>query len=106
MPRGGKRAGSGRKPAPGESLESARRRKETALADLRQLEVQKRRGELLEAEAVAREWGDLCRTVRAGVLAVPSRIRQRVPSLRAQDVDVIDRELRDALAALVDADAG
>ncbi len=80
MPRrskvGGKRPGAGRKPAPGESFEAARRRKEIALADLRQIEVRVKRGELLEAEAVSREWCDMMRRIQARVLAVSSRLRK------------------------------
>jgi len=51
---GGKRAGAGQKPAPGESFKAARRRKESALADLRQLEVRTRRGVVVERDAVER----------------------------------------------------
>jgi hypothetical protein len=57
MPRGGYRPGAGRKPAAGESYEAARRRKESALADLRVPEVNVRRGNLLDADAVARSGG-------------------------------------------------
>ena len=100
--RGGKRAGAGRKPAPGESYEAARRRKESALADLRQFEAQAKRGALLEADAVAREWSDVLRQVRAGVLAVTSRVRAQLPHLTAHDAGVLDRELRQVLTALAD----
>jgi hypothetical protein len=65
MPRGGQRPGAGRKPAPGESFEAAQRRKESALADLRQLEVDRKRGEVIEvavvrrvAHAAAQGWRD------------------------------------------------
>ncbi len=94
----------GRKPAPGESFEAARRRKERALADLREIEVGIKRGALLEVERVEREWGDTLRAIRARVLAVGSRLRQRLPHLTPHDVVVIDRELRDALAASADGD--
>lgn len=102
MPHGGARPGAGRKRAPGESLEAARRRKESALADLRVLEVRRRGGELVAADAVAREWADILRRVRTGVLAVTSRVRAQLPHLTAQDAAVIDRELRDALSSLAD----
>ena len=99
---GGKRPGSGRKRAPGESFEAARRRKERALADLREDEVKKQREKLLDADAVAREWGDVLRRLRASVLAVTSRIRARLPHLTAHDAAVINEELRQALMALAD----
>ena len=57
--------GPGRKPST-TSLHGARTRKELALAELREMEVQQKRGALLDAEAVAREWGDILRQVRAG----------------------------------------
>lgn len=58
------------------------------------------RKELLPAKAVEAEWSAVLRDVRAGMLAVPSRVQQRLPHLSAHDVSEIDREIRDALAAL------
>lgn len=92
----------GRPPELGESLDRARRRKESALADLREMEVRKRKGELLVADDVRREWQADYRRVRSLILAVPGRIRQRLPHLQPDDVVTIDRELRDALADLAD----
>lgn len=103
--RGGKRTGAGRPRAPGESFEAARRRKETALADLREHEVRLKKRTVLDADAVTREWEDILRTVRAGVLSVVSRVRAQLPHLTAHDADVIDRELRQALTGVAD-DAG
>jgi terminase small subunit / prophage DNA-packing protein len=96
--------GRGRPPEP-TSLHAARTRKEHALAELRELEVRQKRGAVLDAEAVAREWADVLRQVKAGVLAVTSRVRARLPHLTAHDAGVLDEELRQALAALAD-DAG
>jgi len=53
---------------------------------------------------VARAWADVLRNVRAGVLAVTSRVRARLPHLSAQDAAVVDEELRQALAALAEQD--
>jgi len=94
----------GRPPSP-TSLHGARTRKEIALADLRELEVQKRKGALLDAEAVARRWEAIGREVQARVLACASRIRAALPHLTAYDAEVIDRELRAALTALADGEA-
>jgi terminase small subunit / prophage DNA-packing protein len=82
------------------SLREARRQKEWALTELRQMEVRKRRGELLDADEVRREWDDTLRTARNALLAVPSRVRQRLPHLTPQDIHVIDEEIRAALTAL------
>src|SRR5258705_11395366 len=82
------------------SLHGARTRKEHALATLRELEVRRRQGELVEAVAVEREWAGIVRQVRAAMLAVPSRVRSRLPHLTAHDAGVLDEEVRAALAAL------
>ena len=58
------------------------------------------RSELLPAKAVEAEWAGILRDVRAGMLALPSRLQQRLPHLAAHDVATIDREIRDALASL------
>jgi phage terminase Nu1 subunit (DNA packaging protein) len=83
-----------------ETFAAAKRRKETALADLREDEVRRRRGELVEAVAVAAEWTGIVRQVRAAILAVTSRVRAQLPHLSAHDAAVLDRELRAALEAL------
>ena len=75
----------------------------TDSADLRELEVQRRRGQLLEAAAVEREWAGVLRAVRAAVLAVASRVRARLPHLTVHDAQVLDEELRAALQALAEA---
>lgn len=61
------------------------------------------RRDLLPAAEVEREWTGIMRQVRAGVLAVPSRLRQTLPHLSAADMDAIDTELRRALEDLAHA---
>jgi phage terminase Nu1 subunit (DNA packaging protein) len=58
------------------------------------------RGELLDAGAVEREWSDILRCVRAGMLAVPSRAGARLPHLTPHDVAEIDTEVRDVLTEI------
>ena len=60
----------------------------------------KARGELVEAAEVERAWADTLRHVRSRILAVPSRIREKLGHLPAEDIAAIDRELRDTLAEL------
>lgn len=100
MPKGGARPGAGRKPRPVISLREARRRKEAALCRLRELELAQKEGRLLDADAVGRTWCAMMRDIQTSILAVPSRLRQQLLHLSARDIQVIDRELRDALAAL------
>ena len=55
---------------------------------------------MLDAGAVESEWSSILRAVRAGMLAVPSRAAQRLPHLRAHDVDEIDHEVRAVLTEI------
>lgn len=80
-------------------LDRERARLAREQADGHQLKNAALRRELLPREKVEAEWSNILRKVRAGMLAVPSRVRQRV-GLNAADADAIDREIRDALTAL------
>lgn len=63
-------------------------------------------GDYVPAADVERVWSELLRKIRSGILAVPARVRQIVPTLTAHDAGLIDRELRDVLTALANGDAG
>lgn len=63
-------------------------------ADAAAMKNEEARGRLLDAGTVEREWSGVLRTVRAGMLAVPSRVQQRLPHLTKHDVSEIDREVR------------
>jgi phage terminase Nu1 subunit (DNA packaging protein) len=63
-----------------------------AQADLAESRAKKERGDPIEAE-----WARVLRTVRADILAVPTRCATRLPHLSAHDVSEIDREVREAL---------
>lgn len=78
--------------------ERARLAKEQA--DAQELKNAAFRGDLVQVEEVKREWADVLRTVRAKILAVPSRARQSLAHLTAHDVEKIDGELRRALEEL------
>jgi phage terminase Nu1 subunit (DNA packaging protein) len=77
-----------------------RARLAAAQADLAELKAAKQRGTLLDAAEVESEWSGVLRTVRAGMLAVPSRVAQRLPHLTAHDVSEIDAEVRAALSEI------
>lgn len=62
------------------------------------------RGDLVPAADVTREWAEVLRKVRAGVLAVPSRVRAALPQLTAADVAVLDAEIRATLEGLAHGD--
>lgn len=98
---GGRGGGRGGRPRlPGENYEQARTRKERALADKREDEVKQSRGKLHETEVCERKVADDYRMVRSGMLAVPNRVRARLPHLTAEDIRVLDEEIRAALKAL------
>jgi phage terminase Nu1 subunit (DNA packaging protein) len=61
------------------------------------------RGELVDLAEAEREWSAVLRGVRSAMLAVPSRVRQRLGHLTAADVEAIDGEVR---AALTEASSG
>ena len=55
---------------------------------------------MLDAAEVEAEWSSVLRTVRAGMLAVPSRARQRLPHLTAHDISEIEAEVRATLVEI------
>jgi len=69
-----------------------------ALTDLNELKAARLRGELVEASAVEAEWSDVLRIVRAGMLALPSRVAARLSHLSKHDVAEVDAEIRAVLA--------
>lgn len=68
-------------------------------ADGHELKNATLRRELLAREQVEAEWTDIVRKLRSGMLAIPSRIRQRL-GLDASATAEIDREIRDTLTVL------
>jgi phage terminase Nu1 subunit (DNA packaging protein) len=81
--------------ARGENLVLLRR-----IHEPRETKNRKLRGELVEAAEVECEWAGILRTVRAGLLAVPSRVAASLPHLSKHDVSVIDAEVRAVLTEL------
>jgi phage terminase Nu1 subunit (DNA packaging protein) len=79
------------------SVTAERARLAKAQADLTETKVRVMHGELVEASAVETEWSGVLRTVRAGMLAVPSRCAARLPHLSGHDVAEIDSEVRAVL---------
>jgi phage terminase Nu1 subunit (DNA packaging protein) len=55
------------------------------------------RGEMIPAREVEQAWATVLRDVRAAVMAIPSRIQQRLGHLTPHDVAEIDSEIRIAL---------
>lgn len=57
----------------------------------------KTRAALVPVAEVESAWASVLRDVRAAMLAIPARVQQRLGHLTAHDVQMIDREVRDAL---------
>jgi phage terminase Nu1 subunit (DNA packaging protein) len=68
-------------------------------ADGQELKNRQLRSELVSASDVEREWSDILRKVRAGILAVTSRVRASA-GLTAEQAVEMDAELRLALKEL------
>jgi phage terminase Nu1 subunit (DNA packaging protein) len=84
-------------------LTAERQREARERADKLALANSKARGELVPAADVERVWSDTLREVRSALLAVPSRVAQRLPHLGRSEIAAIDREVRDALREAADA---
>lgn len=73
-------------------------------ADKVELQNAQARRELVPATEVERTWSGTLRDIRAAMLAVPARVGQRASHLTAHDLEMVDREIRDALVELAGGD--
>lgn len=62
------------------------------------------RRDLIPAEEVEREWSDMVRKIRSGVLSLTSRIRSQIGILDATHAEIINREITIVLEELADDD--
>ena len=83
-----------------------RARLAAAQAELAELKAAKLRGTLLDAGEVEAEWSSILRVLRAAMLAVPSRVGQRLPHMTSHDLSEIDAEIRIALSDLAQGSSG
>lgn len=63
------------------------------------------RRDLIPASEVEAEWSTILREVRAGVLAISSRVGSSLPHLTPHDAATLDRAVRDVLAELAGGEA-
>ncbi len=81
----------------------ARRRRDVALAQLREYQVRKLHGELVETVTVEAEWTSIAVHFRDAVLGLPARVVNRLPAEWRREVStVVDEEARAVLTALSD----
>ena len=86
----------------GDDLKAEKLRLTRAQADKEETRVKRESGDLVESEAVTREWASILRDVRNALLAVPSRCGAVLPHLTATDTATLDREIRKVLEGLAD----
>jgi phage terminase Nu1 subunit (DNA packaging protein) len=82
------------------AIRAERLRLTAGQADKVSIENAARRGELLDADAVERQWSDDYRMLSTGMLTVPAQCGQKLPHLTQADILVIDGEIRGKLAEL------
>lgn len=80
--------------------EAAAARREAALAELAELDVDERKGELVPTVEARADVIDKFTIVKTRILGVPTRVAQRLPHVAAQVVPVLDELLREALDEL------
>jgi phage terminase Nu1 subunit (DNA packaging protein) len=73
-------------------------RKETAIANLRELELAEKRGELVNKQEAETAWMDAAVRLRDGILSVPDRIALQLEGRTAREIrEMMMSELRKAL---------
>lgn len=80
--------------------EAAAARREAILADMAQLDLDERRGELVQADKAEADKVADYTTVRARMMGIPSRIAQRLPHLAAEIVPIAEELIREGLEEL------
>ncbi|MBB4120217.1 terminase small subunit [Martelella radicis] len=93
---------AGRPSAGGDDLRAEKLRLMKAQAEREETKNAALRGELIEVEAVTREWQAVLRDVRAAMLAVPSRFGADHPHLTPNDISDLNSEIKNGLEGLAD----
>lgn len=89
-------------PVEGESFAAAQRRKESALADLRQLEHRQKSAELVDVRRMELAWAAAGQTLRDAFLALPEQVAPQLAALSdARQVrDILRSEVHKILSNL------
>jgi hypothetical protein len=78
----------------------SRKRSEFERANLLELERKQKEGLLLPAEQVQKVWANSVAIVKTKLLAVPSRLRQRIPHLTLEEIAIAEDLIRESLEEL------
>lgn len=87
------------------SLMDVRNRHELAKAQLAELDLAERRGEILEAREVEARLVGVFSSCKTKLLGVPSRVRQQDPTLTKPQVALVEATIREALEGLAEGGA-
>lgn len=83
-----------------QTLTDERARLAKEQADHAALKNEQLRGELVKAVDVEAAWAGIVSDLRSGLLAIPTRVQQRIPTLSSADAMTIDAEIRETLTVL------
>jgi phage terminase Nu1 subunit (DNA packaging protein) len=89
--------GAGELPDGVPPIEVSKARREAALAELAEIDVAERRGELISVEEARADVIDKFAIVRTRLLGIPARVAQRLPRLAGEVVPVLEGLLCEAL---------
>lgn len=89
-----------RKTESGLSLADERARLTSTERQIAEIKLAQSRGEVLTLTEVSDAWGGLMASVKANMLALPSKARQTLPHLTAHDAVVLKQLCRDLLVAM------
>jgi hypothetical protein len=78
----------------------SQQRKAFEQANLLELERKQKEGQLLEREDVERAWANTIGRVKSRILATASAVKQRIPHLDPEEVEILKDMLREALFEL------
>ena len=80
-----------------DAYSASRARRETALADIAEIELATRRGRFVDVEEVTAQYAAEVTAVKTKLLGIPTHLRQRHPHIPKADVDAVEAEIRAAL---------
>jgi hypothetical protein len=83
----------------------SQQRKAYEQANLLEIERRQKEGQLVERESVLSTWAQLINSAKTKLLGVRTACRQRIPHLTAEEAEIIDALIRDAMEGLAE-DAG
>lgn len=86
--------------------EAAAARREIAAADIAELDLAERRGQLVDAEQARSDVLAAFSLVKTRLLSVPSRVGQRLAHIADEVVPVVEELIREALEELADRGSG